>query len=131
MCISYKYATDDKNADFRPRSITVEPPGKTNFVARCFDDILGVRVKTDDSETIALVKALRKNIDFSTEIGTKGQLILLEMMINREANTFRSNLYSKPTDTVVTMSFQGIAPSRYKKKVVDGMVHPLSQATSD
>lgn len=52
------------------------------------------------------------------------------MKILRSGNSLTSTWYSKATDTGLTMNFHALAPTKYKKSVVSGMVHRIYHACS-
>ena len=48
----------------------------------------------------------------------------------RRNNSLSSTWYTKPTDTGLVMNFHALAPNKYKRSVVSGMVHRIVRACS-
>ena len=61
---------------------------------------------------------------------TNGSIAFLDMSIERSQNKLSSKWYTKPTDTGLTMNYHAIAPNRYKRSVVCGLVHRIYRACS-
>ena len=57
-------------------------------------------------------------------------LPFLDMLIQNNNGKLTSTWYTKTTDTGLTMNFHSLAPDRYKRSVVSGMVHRILQACS-
>jgi len=54
----------------------------------------------------------------------------LDMLIMRTNGKLKSTWYTKPTDTGLTMNFHSLAPEKYKRSVVSGMIHRIIRACS-
>ena len=52
------------------------------------------------------------------------------MRITRNEGRLKSTWYSKPTDNGLTMNFHAVAPTKYKRSVVSGLVHRIYRACS-
>ena len=59
-----------------------------------------------------------------------GELPSLDMKLIHRNRTISSTWYTKPTDTGLIMNFHALAPKRYKRSVVSGMVHRIYRACS-
>ena len=57
--------------------------------------------------------------------------MFLDMLVHRQNGKCETKWYLKPTDTGLCMSFYAVAPTRYKRNIVEGMIHRISNATSN
>ena len=65
------------------------------------------------------------------EIEQEGKLPFLDMVITRDdSNKLHSSWYRKGTDTGLLLNYHAIAPMKYKRAVVSGMVHRIHSASS-
>ena len=77
------------------------------------------------------INDIHENLKFTIEReNQQNQLPFLDTLITRKSNRFISTLYTKPTDTGLTMNYHALAPLKYKKVVVFGLVHRIYRACS-
>ena len=74
---------------------------------------------------------MHPNLKFTIEYEQAGRLPFLDMCIIHTENRLRSTWYTKPTDTGLFMNFHALAPRKYKRSVVQGLVHRIFRACSD
>lgn len=60
-----------------------------------------------------------------------GFLPHLDMKIKNDYGKLSSTWYTKPTDTGLVMNFHSLAPKKYKRSVVSGMVHRIYRSCSN
>ena len=58
------------------------------------------------------------------------ELPFLDMLLTRVGTKVSSKWYTKPTDTGLVMNYHSLAPAKYKRSVVTGMVHRIFRASS-
>ena len=90
------------------------------------------RVKlNEEEELLEIASGLHKNLTFTIEREEDTTLPFLDMKIYRQDRKLSSACYCKPTEAGLIMSFHACDPTRYKRKVIEGMVYPIHNATSN
>ena len=93
------------------------------------DDILQEMKSSNIENKLVKINNLHPSLTFTMEKQTDGMIPFLDMKIsNIECNL--SSSYSKPTDTGLILNYHALAPRRYKKSVVSGLVHRITRACS-
>ena len=59
-----------------------------------------------------------------------GSIPFLDMKLIHSGQTLSSTWYTKPTDTGLTMNYHALAPLKYKRSTVTGLVHRIHRACS-
>jgi len=70
-------------------------------------------------------------LKFTIERESDYSLPFLDMKITRKNNILLSVWYTKPTDTGLMMNFHALAPIRYKRSAVIGLVHRIVRSCSN
>ena len=97
---------------------------------RYMDDILRT-IKSEMIETkLHAINGLHPNLRFTIEVEQKGRLPFLDICILYVDSHLHSTWYTKPTDTGLVMNFHALAPKRYKRPVVEGLVYRVYRACS-
>lgn len=94
------------------------------------DDILRDIKKNKINETLTKINELDDNLKFTLECEKDASIPFLDMRIIRNNTKLESTWYTKPTDTGLLMNFHALAPLKYKRSVVVGMIHRISRACS-
>ena len=97
---------------------------------RYMDDILRT-IKAEMIETkLHAINGLHPNLKLTIEVEQEGRLPFLDISILHVDSHLHSTWYTKPTDTGVVMNFHALAPKRYKRSVVEGLVYRVYCACS-
>ena len=95
------------------------------------DDTL---VDVDDTEIENRLKKINKlhpKLEFTLEKPIENTIPFLDMKIKQlEDGTIETMWYRKPTDTGITLNFHATAPFKYKRNVIQGLVHRIYNASS-
>ena len=98
--------------------------------SRYMDDILR-NIKSNQIESkLDEINNVHPNLKFTVEQENNNSIPFLDMKITRSHGKLSSTWYSKSTDTGLTMNFHALAPIKYKKSVVSGMVYRIFHACS-
>ncbi|XP_066929990.1 uncharacterized protein [Clytia hemisphaerica] len=104
--------------------------GEAQIFGRYMDDILR-NIKTNQIENkLNEINEFHPNLKFTCEREDKGSIPFLDMKIIHSGNELTSTWYTKNTDTGLTMNFHALAPIKYKKSNVTGMVYRIHRACS-
>ena len=76
------------------------------------------------------INALHPNLKCTLEVEQDGKLPFLDMCIIHINNELHSNRYQKPSDTGLIMNFHALAPKKYKRSVIQGLVYRIYRASS-
>ena len=63
-------------------------------------------------------------------MNSDGRLPFLDLCIVHTSDEIYTTWYTKPTDTGLIMNFHSIAPRKYKRSVIEGLVHRIYRACS-
>ena len=72
----------------------------------------------------------RYMVQFTVEREHNASLAFVDMQINHVDKKLISTWYTKSTDTGLLMNFHALAPKKYKRSVVTGMVHRIFRSCS-
>ena len=98
---------------------------------RYVDDIICTTKRNATMSKLDELNSLHPNLKFTVEIEKDGRLPFLDMAISRDdQNRIHADWYRKDTDTGLLLNYHAIAPKKYKRTVVTGMVHRIYNATS-
>ena len=98
--------------------------------ARYMDDIIRSIKASEIEQKLRDINELHPSLKFTMEREVDGLLPFLDMLIQRDNNKLNSTWYTKPTDTGLVMNYHALAPKRYKRSVVSGLVYRLHRACS-
>ena len=104
--------------------------GSSDLYSRYMDDIICDKETDEIDNKLESNNNLHENLNFTMERGKSGKLVHLDMLVMRENNSLSSTWYTKPSDTGLVMNFHALAPKKYKRSVVSGMVHRIVRACS-
>lgn len=94
------------------------------------DDILQNIKRTHIETKLDEINNLHPSLRFTIERESNGAIPFLDMKIMNNEGQLSSTWYNKPTDTGLIMNFHALAPKRYKRSVVSGLVHRIHRACS-
>ena len=105
--------------------------GDAALYARYLDDIL-TNLKSQSIENkLEEINNLHPDyLQFTVERQNDSSLPFLDMLIFNRNGKLSSTWYTKSADTGLTMNFHALAPMKYKRSVVSGMVHRILRACS-
>ncbi|XP_066911106.1 uncharacterized protein [Clytia hemisphaerica] len=104
--------------------------GEAMIYERYADAILMDILRTSATTKLESINSLHVSLRFTEEREHNGNITFLDMLIQRNARKLSSTWYTKRTDTGLMMNFLVLAPVRYKKAVILGMIHGIYQACS-
>ena len=94
------------------------------------DNILKSIKKAEVDEKLEQINNLHPSLKFTIERENNNCLAFLDMLIFNQEGKLSSIWYTKGTDTGLTMNYHALAPERYKRSVVSGIVHRILRACS-
>jgi len=71
------------------------------------------------------------SLKFTIEHENDSSISFLDMNIQRKNDNLCSKWYTKPTDTGLTMNYHALAPIKYKRSVVSGLMHRIYRSCSN
>ena len=93
-------------------------------------DDIRKNTKTDKIDTnLEEINVLHPALKFTIETESNGSIPFLDMLIYHNPNG-TSTWYNKKTDTGLIMNYHALAPDKYNRSVVSGMVHRIMRACS-
>ena len=87
--------------------------------------------KDEINERLNLANSLHPNLKFTIERENDGKLSFLDMVIFNSNGSLSSGWFRKVTDTGLTLNFNSLAPTKYKKSVVTSFVYRIFRACSN
>ena len=97
---------------------------------RCMDDILRSIKESLVEAKLREINALHRNLKFTLEVEQDVKLPFLDMCIININNELHSKWYQKPSDTGLVMNFHALAPKKYKRSTIQGLVYRIYRASS-
>ena len=107
-----------------------EIKGNAKLYTRYMDDILREIEASEIERKLQEINNLHSSLSFTIERENDSSLPFLDMSIKRMEGKLSSIWYTKPTDTGLTMNYHALAPQRYKRSVVVGLVHRIYNSCS-
>ena len=104
--------------------------GTSTLYTRYMDDILTDQKPDEVEEKLMAINELHPSLKFTMEREKDGEIPFLDMKVKNEKGNLSSTWYTKPTDTGLVMNFHAMAPKKYKRSVVSGIVHRIYRACS-
>lgn len=98
--------------------------------SRYMDDILRNIKLSQIDQKLEDINKLSPTLKFTVERESEGTIPFLDMKICHNGENLSSIWYTKPTDTGLMMNFHALAPRKYKKSTVCGMIHRIFRACS-
>ena len=97
---------------------------------RYMDDIVTVTKKEMITTQLERINSLHPQLKFTIERENDGRLPFLDLCIVHTGKSAHTTWYTKPTDTGLVMNFHAQSPKKYKRAVVQGLVHRIYRACS-
>ena len=105
--------------------------GDAVLYERYMDDILRDIDSQQVDEKLNEINNLHPALKFTIEREQNSSIPFLDMKIHHNQDgSLSSTWYSKKTDTGLIMNYHALAPDKYKRSVVSGMVHRIVRACS-
>ena len=104
--------------------------GEARTYDRYMDDILLNIAKDRIEAELERINLLHPKLKFTIERETDGRLPFLDLCIVHTNDDLYTTWYTKPTDTGLVMNFHAIAPRKYKRAVVQGLVYQIYRSCS-
>ena len=98
--------------------------------SRYMDDVLRNIHRDQIDSKLVEINDLHPSLKFTLERENENRLPFLDMLIVRNDAKLTSTWYTKVTDTGLTMNYHALAPIKYKRAVVTGLVHRIYRACS-
>ena len=98
--------------------------------SRYMDDVIRSIKSCEIEQKLNEINKLHPSLKFTIERETNESIPFLDMLIMRENGKLTSTWYNKPTDTGLIMNYHSLAPKKYKRSVVAGLVHRIYRACS-
>ena len=116
-------------------SHTSYPKKRAKLYERYMDDIIMVIKKSYIPTKLEEVNGLHRNLTFTKESESKeseeeGTLPFLDMLLIHAGKKIYSTWYTKETDTGLMMNYHALAPNKYKRGMIIGMIHRIYRACS-
>ncbi|XP_076039482.1 uncharacterized protein LOC143024555 [Oratosquilla oratoria] len=108
-------------------STTRKPPIYTRYVDNIFVLVRDQRELEDLKTTLQRVSGL----NFTTENSVNGQLPFLDVKIDASSQSFKTGVYSKPSNPGLCLNGNSECPSRYRKSTIDAYVRRALSHCSD
>ena len=97
---------------------------------RYVDDVLMDIAKNTVPAKLESINSLNDSLKFTAERENDCNIPFLDMLIKQKGRTLSSTWYTKKTDTGLMMNFLALAPIRYKRAVISGMIHRIYRSCS-
>ena len=107
---------------------TFDDEGNASLYTRYMDDILRDIEEGLIAQKLNEINSLHPALKFTVETETDGAF--LDMKLIHINNSLSSTWYTKSTDTGLLMNYHALAPMKYKKSVIIGMIHRIFRACS-
>ena len=104
--------------------------GEATIYHRYIDDIVREIKKTNVQKKLDDINKLHPSLKFTMEEENDCSIPFLDLKIIRTDRKLASTWYTKPTDTGLTMNFHALAPLKYKRSTVIGLVHRIHRSCS-
>ena len=111
-------------------NIFSDPTKQPNIYARFIDDIF---VQVKDSQQLAnLQNTFQQNsvLKFTYELNVNNKLPFLDLLIDNSQNTFKTEVYHKPTNTGQCLNGNSQCPQKYLNSVIHSYIHRAYKASS-
>ena len=94
------------------------------------DDILTIIKRNLIAAKLEHINSLHPLLKFTIERESDGKLPFLDLCIVHTGHNAYTTWYTQPTDTGLVMNFHAHSPKKYKRAVVQGLVHRIYRACS-
>ena len=105
--------------------------GNSTLDSRYMDDILRDIKKNQMDSKLDEINNLHLSLKFTVEREKNLSISFLDMENHQTQERLTSTWYTKPTDTDLMMNFYAMAPVRYKRSVVSGLIHRIFRSCSN
>ena len=130
--MAYRAWTDRHNHRRMDKSLKTEGPKiLSNYIFYFKTVIFGGPIDNNEQK-LHDINALHSSLTFTLiERETDGSLPMLDMNILNHEGNLSSTWYSKPNSTGLTMNYHVLAPQKYRRAVVTGLVHRIFRSCSN
>ena len=104
--------------------------GDAKMYFRYMDDILRDIKRHDIEDKVLEINELHPSLKFTHECETNSSIAFLDMMICRSEGEVKSTWHTKPTDTGLSINYHALAPQKYKRSAICGLVHRIHRTCS-
>ena len=105
--------------------------GDSKIYFRYMDDILKEHKKVNIEQKLEEINSIHSSLTFTREREKDGSLPMLDMNILNHEGNLSSTWYSKPSSTGLIMNYHALAPNKYKRAVVTGLVYRIFRSCSN
>ena len=109
----------------------VEQLVEAKLTGRYVDDVIRSAKTQEVDEILEKSNKLHTNLEFKVERLDNGSIPFLDMLATLQEGKASTAWYQKPTDTGLILSFRSLAPTIFKKNIIQGTVHRIFNATSN
>ena len=114
-----------------PPELTLAEETKAKVFGRYVDDILRSAETDEIDQILATSNSLHGNLEFTIErLDDSGEMPFLDMRVHLKDGKIQTSWYQKPTDTGLTLHYRALAPTTYKRNIVEGSIHRIFNATT-
>ena len=124
-------ASDQLNENANKRAKVENTNRCAKLYERYMDDVVTCLNKEVIELKLEQINGLHPALKFTCEREDKGHLPSLDMMLIHKGNQICSTWYTKKTDTGLVLNYHSLAPSKYKRAIIIGMIHRIYRACSD
>ena len=107
----------------------VEQLVEAKITGRYVDDVIRSAKTQEVDEILKKSNKLHTNLEFTVERLDNGSIPFLDMLVTLQEGKVSTAWYQKPTDTGLILSFRSLAPTIFKKNIIQGTVHRIFNAT--
>ena len=108
----------------------VEQLVEAKLTGRYVDDVIRSAKTQDVDQILEKSNKLHTNLEFTVERLDNGSIPFLDMLVTLQEGKASTAWYQKPTDTGLILSFMSLAPTIFKKNIIQGTVHRIFNATT-
>ena len=103
---------------------------RSKLYERYMDDIITIIKKSTINNKLDEINQLHRKLTFTKELEEDGIISFLDMLLMRNGNHICSTWFTKATDTGLMINFHALAPNKFKRSMIVGMVHRIYKACS-
>ena len=104
--------------------------GNAKMYFRYIDDILRDIKGHDIEDKVLEINKYHLSLKFTHECDTNSSIAFLDMMNCCSEGEVASTWHIKATDTGLTINYHALAPLKYKRSAICGLVHSIHRACS-
>ena len=108
-----------------------DQPSTAKIAVRYVDDVIRSAKTQEIDEILDKSNKLHANLEFTVEKLENDSIPFLDMLVTVKDGKITTAWYQKPTDTGLVLSFRSLAPTIFKRNIIQGTVHRIFNATSN